>query len=151
VNHLKNCLLCHAPSQATTDLVRGAVPDPTQPLPPSFTPAYYSGNGGIFVRADVTYLRQDFSVVQPVENTKQWPSHQRFDYLVRKRPLSVERAEGLRRKHREEGLRSRQREALLFVLRELTGEERGTKAADWLPVLPPEQRPILLGAAEAAP
>ena len=151
VNHLKNCLLCHAPSLATTDLVRGAVPDPNQPLPPSFTPAYYSGNSGTFVRADVTYLRQDFSVVQPVENVRLWPGHQRFDYLVRQRPLSEERAAALMRKHKEEGLRSRQREALLFALRELTGEERGSKAADWLPVLPPEQRPILVGTADTGP
>jgi HEAT repeat protein len=146
VNHLSNCLLCHAPSLAATDLVRGAVPDPNQPLPPSSTPAYYE-RGGVFVRADVTYLRQDFSVVQTVENARIWPAHQRFDYLVRQRQVSVDRAEAVRRKYKEEGKRSPQREALLFVLRELTGEDRGTRATDWLPVLPPEQRPVLVGAA----
>jgi hypothetical protein len=34
VNHLQNCVLCHAPSRDRNDLVRGAVPTPGQPLPP---------------------------------------------------------------------------------------------------------------------
>ena len=33
VNHLANCLLCHAPSFQRGDLVRGAVPTPGLPLP----------------------------------------------------------------------------------------------------------------------
>src|SRR5262249_4055473 len=28
INHLKNCVLCHSPSFAQTDLVRGAIPVP---------------------------------------------------------------------------------------------------------------------------
>ena len=42
-----------------------------QPLPPITSVAYYE-TGGIFVRADVTFLRQDFSVVQPVEMPAEW-------------------------------------------------------------------------------
>src|SRR5262249_27227169 len=80
INHLGNCVLCHAPSTARNDLVRGAVPTPGQPLPaPATTPQYYE-TGALFVRADVTYLKQDFSVVQPVDSPKSWPTHQRFDY-----------------------------------------------------------------------
>src|SRR5262249_12955754 len=56
VNHLKNCLMCHAPSFAQDDKVRGFVPPSTQPLPPSFSRQYYTPKQeGIFVRADVTY------------------------------------------------------------------------------------------------
>ncbi|OWK36466.1 hypothetical protein FRUB_09029 [Fimbriiglobus ruber] len=79
-NHARNCLLCHAPSFAAGDFVRGAVPDPTRPL--AAGPAGYSGGAQFFARADVTYLRQDFSVVQPVPAPGPWPAHQRFDYLV---------------------------------------------------------------------
>jgi hypothetical protein len=85
VNHLRNCLLCHAAATAATDPVRGLVPSQGQPLPPPFTTPYYEGQSGTFVRADVTYLRQDFSVPQPVEKADNWPAHQRYDYLVRTR------------------------------------------------------------------
>lgn len=88
VNHLSNCMLCHARSSSANDLVRGLVPSPSQPLPPPTTP-YYGGNQGMFVRADVTYLKQDFSVPQPVERPGPWPSMQRYDYLVRARPATA--------------------------------------------------------------
>jgi hypothetical protein len=52
VNHLSNCLMCHAPSRARSDLVRGRVPSPGQPLPPMTQ--YYEDDRGIFVRADIT-------------------------------------------------------------------------------------------------
>src|SRR5262249_57782852 len=42
VNHLRNCVLCHAPSLDRGDLVSGAVPTPGEPLPaPVTTPQYY--------------------------------------------------------------------------------------------------------------
>ena len=58
INHLGNCALCHPPSLARTDFVRGAVPTPGQPLPPPTASQYYD-NGTIFVRADTTYLRHE--------------------------------------------------------------------------------------------
>src|SRR5262249_13109549 len=58
VNPLRNCLLCHAPSYSADDVLRGRVPNPSEPLPPPS--AYYGGSDGVFVRADITYLRQDF-------------------------------------------------------------------------------------------
>jgi hypothetical protein len=88
VNHLRNCVMCHAPALERSDLVRGAVPDPRQPLPPTSTPAYYSGEG--VIKADTTYLRQDFSVFQPVENHGPWPKNQRYDYFVALTRLSVQ-------------------------------------------------------------
>lgn len=110
INHLNNCQLCHARSTSQNDLVRGLVPSPGQPLPPPTTP-YYGGNEGIFVRADVTYLKQDFSVPQPVEKPGAWPTMQRYDYLVRTRPVG---SADLLRKPDEQV-----RQALLFALNEL--------------------------------
>ena len=85
VNHARNCLMCHAPSADTTDLVRGAIPDPTRPIAPPVTPGYYTA-GSQFVTAAATYLWQDFSAAQPVQNPGPWPAHQRYDYLVAVRP-----------------------------------------------------------------
>ncbi len=84
VNHLANCLLCHAPSSDSTDIVRGLVPKRDEPLPVE----YYARSHGDFVRADVTYLRQDFSVMEYVDSPGPWPVLQRFDYLVRIRELT---------------------------------------------------------------
>ena len=84
INHLSNCMLCHAPSLSKDDLVRGRVPMPGEDPPP----LYYGEVTGLFVRADTTYLRQDFSVVQPVAGAGKWPGDERFDYMVRTRPLN---------------------------------------------------------------
>ena len=43
----------------------------------------------IVVRLDMTYLRQDFSVMMPVSDARPWPEMQRFDFLVRTRVLDV--------------------------------------------------------------
>jgi HEAT repeats len=129
INHLSNCLLCHAPSLSPTDLVRGLVPVPGQALPPLSAP-YYAGRSGTFVRADVTYLRQDFSVLQPVADAGQWPTVQRFDYVVRTRPLSD--AEAAR--HRAAvGPQppSDHTQAVLAALRDLTGRDAGVSATAW--------------------
>ena len=128
INHLKNCLLCHDPSRSSsTDLVRGRVPSESQPLPP---PDQYYGDSapGLFVRAEMTYLRQDFSVTQPVEDADPWPTHQRFDYLLLDR-----RVPGLDQDEPQpESARSYpQRESVLFALRELTGKNPGTTSDAW--------------------
>ena len=64
--------------------MRGFVPVSGRPIPV----AYYHSSKGNFVRAEITYLKQDFSLMHPVTNHGVWPSLQRFDYLVRKRKLS---------------------------------------------------------------
>jgi hypothetical protein len=139
VNHLGNCVLCHAPSVRRDDLVRGAVPTPGQPLPAAaLTPQYYE-RGGAFVRADITYLRQDFSLMQPVDTPGVWPGNQRFDYMVRTRAATVAETEKITRYLKEN--RSPQREAMLFALQELTGKNLGPKPEDWLSLLPEDQRP----------
>lgn len=132
VNHLRNCLLCHAPSTAKTDLLRGFVPKSGEPLPP----AYYGSPTGDFVRADVTYLRQDFSVMQQVAKPDRWPRLQRFDYLVRTRELTADETAVWKEKAKESAASDYpQREAVLFALRELTGQNAGARSSDWYDLL----------------
>ena len=109
VNHLRNCLLCHAPSMSSGDPSRGQVPDWESPL----SREYYQSTSGTFVRADVTYLTQDFSVVQPVKSPGLWPANQRFDYMVYKRPIPERRAKKTNKIYRE---------AIVFALQSLTRE-----------------------------
>jgi hypothetical protein len=112
VNHLRNCVLCHAPAPNRSGSVIALTPTPLKPLPP-MVPAYYDGTDGIFVRAEVTYLRQDFSVPQPVRDPGPWPAEQRYDYLVRTRvvppPADVRRETWP------------QREAIRYAMRRLSG------------------------------
>jgi hypothetical protein len=133
INHFKNCVLCHAPSTDQNELVRGLVPDPKKPLPPAFSPAYYSAPTGMFVRADVTYLKQDFAVPQPVAKPDVWPTNQRFDYLIRTRPATAREIEVAKAK--EPNTSYPQRESVLFALRELTGKDPGTSADAWRQVV----------------
>jgi hypothetical protein len=85
INHLMNCTLCHQQDTDREGKFRAAVPVPGYPLPPST--AYYA-KGDVFVRAEVTYLRQDFSVSHPVKDHGAWPEQQRYDYIVRTRPAT---------------------------------------------------------------
>ena len=92
VNHLRNCTYCHPTSSSENDAVRGVSPDWDQPLPERG----YSGiPGDSFVRADMVYLRQDFSLTMPVggeDIQNNWPNQQRFDFFVFDRPISAEEA-----------------------------------------------------------
>ena len=135
-NHSRNCLLCHAPSFDAADKVRASIPDPTRPLSVA---SYYSSSQD-FVRADTTFLRQDFSVVQPVANPGVWPAHQRFDYLIAVRSTTEGEATA-----DDVGRRT----ALRFGLTTLTGGDRGPTAADWAALRPADAppAPTLVGVA----
>ena len=122
MNHLSNCVTCHSPALSKEDPVRGLVPTPGQPVPPTFQPQYYSRSDGLFVRADITYLRQDFSVPQPVANPHNWPSYQRYDYLVRIRPATP--AEQQDQQGHAGAKEYPQRNAVLFALRGLTAKKK---------------------------
>jgi len=125
INHLRNCCLCHAPSYNNEDWVPGRVMEPGVPIPAE----YYGAPSGTFVRADVTYLRQDFSTMQPVEDSQPWPRMQRYDYFVRTRTPTadeVARAEG-----RPAQAGYPQREAVLLALRGLSGRDLGVASAPW--------------------
>jgi hypothetical protein len=116
VNHLRNCVLCHAGSRSQADRVRGRVPEPDEKLPPEDSEVYYQGSNGLFVRADVTYLRQDFSVRQPVASPGRWPATQRYDYILKTRPAGREELE------RKAG--AGHHKAILFALEGLGGDRR---------------------------
>jgi hypothetical protein len=135
ISHLSNCTFCHPRSFSSTDLVRGQVPDPNQTLSPGM---YQQARSMSFVRASETYLRQDFSVTQPVHNPGPWPAFQRFDYVVRKRPLTVnEEIFG----NIMDAASKRQRQALLFALRELTGKDAGNTAFAWRQMVAEVEKP----------
>jgi hypothetical protein len=124
INHLKNCFLCHAPSFSVADPVRGLVPTPGRPIPSSRARRYYQSNRiGSFVRADVTYLRQDFSVPQPVAEANKWPKVQRFDFLVRTRPLTPAELAAYKKRGTGPQPPCEQREAVAFALRELIAQK----------------------------
>jgi hypothetical protein len=130
LNHNGNCLLCHAPSLSERDLVRGPVPDPQSRLPE----VYYQDRSMFSVRADITYLRQDFSEVLPVVNPGHWPEKQRFDFLVRVRPLTEDE---LRVRALQEQLAGPRplpptKRAALFALQELTGLDGGLTSSSWM-------------------
>jgi hypothetical protein len=122
VNHLSNCALCHpASSPEERDCVLGAVPERGKRLPAPF--GYYTKGFSHLVRADVTYLKQDFSVMQATPDHGVWPIMQRYDFLVRKRELSAEEAARLAQDSSGPNRKPNsypQREAVLWALRELT-------------------------------
>jgi hypothetical protein len=134
INHMSNCMVCHAPSSSTGDLVRGRVPIPNEDPPPLY---YAERNGSFFIRADITFLRQDFSVVQPMAQPGKWPGEQRFDYMARVRPVFNKEKMKFEALKREDKLplTSPQRDALLFTLRNLTNKDLGTTYEDWKPLI----------------
>lgn len=139
ISHLRNCLLCHAPArrgQTPDETLVAEVPVPTLPLPDTRT-GYGQTESNLLVRIDVTYLRQDFSVLQAVDNAHPWPEMQRFDFLVRKRVLTEAEARSYRDKlqPREPGRYSPYHRAIVTALRELTGRDTGPTGSDWRKLL----------------
>jgi hypothetical protein len=141
LNHNQNCLMCHAPADATTPAmaVTAPMPVPGQPLP-SFSKGYgkskFQSENDIIVRVDMTYLRQDFSMLMPVLNANSWPAQQRFDFLVRTVQLSDTEAKLFRAKLRPQaGTLSPYQEAAHTALRNLTGLDAAPTAQAWRTVL----------------
>ena len=135
INHLRNCLLCHAPWPNAKTTLPGAIPAVDQFLPkkyPHYDPKL--SPSGIFARAAIVHLRQDFSLMQPVpHNTKFWPRLQRHDFLIRRTRISEEGACDWFASHPAN--ESPHRQAVLAALRELTNINAGNNADDWQVVL----------------
>jgi hypothetical protein len=136
VNHHRNCMLCHAPgntSSVAPETLTAAVPIPNEPLPTPSEGYRNNASPDVFVRIDVTYLRQDFSMLQPVADANPWPEMQRFDFLVRTRVLTDAEADAYRAKldPQEPGRLSPYHRAALTALRELTGKDTEPTAAGW--------------------
>jgi hypothetical protein len=134
VNHHRNCLLCHPPAGGK-DRVEGpvgAIPTPGEPMSPT---SAYSRKSQNVVRADVTYLRQDFSVMLPVADSHPWPAEQRYDFFVRVRVLKGEEAMNFR--NRTPAKETAYKTAIVQALKALTGEDAGYSAAAWRQALDP--------------
>jgi hypothetical protein len=139
INHHRNCLMCHAPgttSGVSPETLTAQVPVPSEPLPSPFD-GYRNSSPDVLVRLDVTYLRQDFSLMQPVEESGAWPTMQRFDFLVRTRVLSEEEADTCRASFANQGpgQLSPYHKAALAALRELTGKDTEPTAEAWRKLL----------------
>ncbi len=163
IPHEANCMMCHPAAVSGQDFVLRSMPGlvlhltadratvfNANQLPPSLQGAalqtvksqpaggYYSGNRGeklgpLYIRADVTYFRQDFSlsdlVVDPTVGALQKP---RSDYLLRNR-LARDKELG---SPSNDPTHYEQREAVLWALRELTGKDVGTETAAWVALYP---------------
>jgi hypothetical protein len=129
VNHLRNCLLCHPPSFEEQDRVRGRVPSTDEALDADSRRYYGPAPNRVFVRADVTYLKQDLSAMLPVASPGPWPALQRFDFFVRERAATPD--EILAAVPCPKAGPHHHQRAVLFALRELTGRDLGPRPADW--------------------
>jgi HEAT repeat protein len=143
INHRSNCLMCHPPAVKGGDPVTGMVPGVSMKLPESnFRMLAMCKETGrvvvnpLLVRADVTFMRQDFSVRQPtILPGSPVAEELRFDYLIRTRPARVEELARLRDASKTKAAYE-QREAVLFALRELTGQDPGPSTEAWQQLFP---------------
>ena len=135
INHMRNCLLCHEPSLSRRDRTTGTVPNWDSPIPQQ----YYAHRHPDFVsvRADITYLKQDFSVVQPVVDHGLWPDKQRFDFVVQQKPLTPSKA--IRIKKKFDRAKNRNREAIVFALKKLSNlRPEDNSSESWKAILKQE-------------
>ncbi|HMF18073.1 MAG TPA: HEAT repeat domain-containing protein [Gemmataceae bacterium] len=150
LNHHHNCLLCHAPGNTADvyddlcrakEIVTGPVPIPDR----EFTGyGFVLPTPDLLVRADVTYLRQDFSLMRSVKNASPWPDLQRYDFLVRTREITDREADAYRVWREKQGpdYRSPHHQAALHALRAITGLDAGSTSEAWRRLLAvKEQRP----------
>ena len=99
----------------------------------------------VLIRADITYLRQDFSVSLPIlQPATLQLAPLRFDYLVRTRLLTTREVRELR-KQTDDLETYPQREAVLSALRELTGHDAGPTTAAWEALYPAADQEARLG------
>jgi hypothetical protein len=124
IRHKLNCLMCHPASFHAHDPLRREVPSLKEVAGRA---SFGYGLAGLppekhaFVRADVTYLRQDYSVRI---------NGDRYDLFVRER-LSTPADELAAQNRRNAGLTPHQM-AAAFALRELTGVVPGPNFVNWL-------------------
>ncbi len=137
INHVQNCLLCHPPASHGDAIVPGPIPLPSRSIGGGHYGKGGSGQitmvqepGGPSVRAEVTYLKQDFSVMQPVTQL-------RLDYLVRIRPLNSAEQTALDKKQKTASPQaiSEHKQAILYALRSLTGRDAGASVQGWREVV----------------
>jgi hypothetical protein len=137
LNHHRNCLLCHPPPDNANQMPGGVfavVPTPGESFPmPSPGNPYGSIPSEVMVRADVTYLRQDFSIMQSVGNAHPWPEMQRFDFFVRTRTLNADQVKEHQKRKAEQVAAaplSANHKAAIEALQRLTGKENVEPTAE---------------------
>jgi HEAT repeat protein len=143
IHHQTNCLMCHSPAvTGWKDPVAGQVPGvfltgtiegggggyhPTQLPRPTAAP--------LLVRADIVFLRQDFSVpISTAPAGATLVADQRFDFLIRTRPIKPQELSEF--KTQASASSYPQREAVLWALRELTGKDAGHMTEEWVRLFP---------------
>ena len=91
----------------------------------------------ILVRIDMTYLRQDFSLMMPVADAHPWREMQRFDFLVRTRQVTPAEVQAFESRRKADGpdQPSAYHRAALFALRELSGREAEATPQAWRKLL----------------
>jgi HEAT repeat protein len=178
MNHNNSCLVCHPPALLGTEPVVGFDPVPRQGNP---APGAGSGMRGgrcasgsmggsrspgslpttNWVRADIAFLKQDFSTALPVRQVlvpavappggKVNPPQpgivqqlERFDFVVRRRLLTPTEKR-LWEKNGPARKDYPQREAILYALRELTGEDLGRETVAWQERFPRAAREVEAG------
>ena len=139
LNHHRNCMMCHAPAASgpsNPNVILAEVAVQGQPLSGG-AQGYRQSTPELMIRLDVTYLRQDFSVLLPVAEPHTWPEMQRFDFFVRERQLSADQAAAYRAKltPKEEGVLSPYHKAALAALRYMTGKDTAPTAEAWRKLL----------------
>jgi hypothetical protein len=158
-NHRANCLLCHPPAITGNEPVQGLDPFNTVASRSASGAAArpggaWSGGGArgsgggtnqapLVIRADITFLRQDFSVQLPGVQFSPAQGDApalRFDFFLRTRRLTKSEVARLHEPQGEESYP--QREAVLFALRELTGRDPGRATEDWVRLFPTAQTEV---------
>lgn len=86
----------------------------------------------LMIRFDITFLRQDFSIQLPIAGPG---TNQRFDYVVRTRILTREQADRVLAKTVPRETYP-QRDAVLFALSRLSGQDPGTSTLAWKSLYP---------------
>jgi hypothetical protein len=144
INHEVNCMLCHPPTISAGGLVARPYPGVVL-FSGGSNPDDSTGTGGygikfrpskpgpLWIRFDVTFLRQDFSIQNPKQQPTGQMTHERIDYVVRLRPLKDKE---LKERRQKDPTAYEQREAVLWALRELTGQNPGSASEDWLQLFP---------------
>src|SRR5262249_34011502 len=144
--HITNCLLCHAPATGGRDPVVGLDPFSNRPVnsndlvgnygaSPAALQQSLGGWTGLLIRADVQFVRQDFSITFPVMPVFGGMPGLRFDFVIRTGPLKAAELQEWKKQPQQKDS-FRQRDATLFALRALTGKDAGTATEAWLKLFP---------------
>src|SRR5262249_1263959 len=110
------------------EVVFGGVPVVGEPFPGK---SYGQFLTDLIVRADVTYLRQDFSRLGHVADAPPRPEMPRLDYPGRSRGLGAGELPAYPQAFADRAGVSPYRQAALEALRRLTGKDAGTTAGRW--------------------